>query len=277
MRLMRILGYALVVVAPCSAIAHGPQIQITGDTGKIVTRALLPDGRYGQITGEKSVYVIPLKENLGVWYTRPNGEINIVTNLPEFYSGPGIAYGSAYDPANPTDVDFAIGSQIRLTFLDGLKLWNGATFQNAGATELEAFRGSFTVPSATARSSDAGPFSSLAFDPVNYAGEGTEVHQTARFRLLGDGASPTSSSSDGVYLAQMHFTTNQVGVDSSDPFYFVMHKNVSRSTVDAAVASLAIAPNLVQFVPEPASNALAACGLLMGLNTRRRRRRHSGT
>jgi hypothetical protein len=277
MRLMRILCLAIVIAAPYVALAHGPQIQITGDTGKIVTRTLLLDAPFGDVAAEKSVYVMPLKENLGVWYTRPNGAINDVTNLPAFYSGPGIAYGSAYDPANPTDVDFAVGTQIRLAFLDGLMLWNGAAFQDAGVTELEAFRGSFTVPSATARSSDAGPFASIAYDAVNYALEGSDVHNTTRFRLLGDGASPTSTSADGVYLAKLQFTTNQTDMVDSDPFYFVMHKNASRSAVDAAVASLGVAPNLVQFVPEPASSGLVACGMLMALTPWRRRRRLSGT
>jgi hypothetical protein len=271
MPLMRTFCLAMVVALPCTAMAHGPQIQITGDAGKIVTRTLLLDSPYGAVTPEKTVYIMRLRENLGVWYTRPNGAINSVTHLPEFYSGPGIAYGSSYDPGNPTDVDFAVGSQIRLAFLDGLKLWDGAAFQDAGATELEAFRGSFVAPTATARSSDGGPFASIAYDAVNYALEGSDVHNTTRFRLLGDGTTPTSASADGVYLAKFQYTSNQVDMETSDPFYFVMHKNASRASLDAAVASLGFAPNLVQFVPEPATATFAACGFaLMSFRARRR-------
>ena len=53
---------------------------------------------------------------------------------------------TAIDPANPTDVDFTPGSQFRLAFTAGLKLWNGVTFADAGVTELESFRGSFVSP-----------------------------------------------------------------------------------------------------------------------------------
>jgi hypothetical protein len=272
MRLKCIVFFALILVAPYLAKAHGPQIQITGDTGKIVTRTLLPDGPYSNsLTAEKSVYVITVKENLGAWYLRPNGAINLATMLPEFYSGPGIAYGFGYDPANPTDVDFATGSVISLGFTDGLKLWNDATFQDACVTELEAFRGNFSAPTATAKTSDLGPFASVATPAVDYAADGDEVHSTIRFRLLGDGLSPLTSSPDGVYLASLQLTTSQVGIAASDPFYFVLHKNADRATIDAAVASLNLDPALVQIVPEPASRALAACGLALTIATLRRR------
>jgi hypothetical protein len=266
----RLLMIALVAQSAALAQAHGPQLQITGESGKITTRALLPDSPYGAITAEKSVYVIPLKQNLGAWYVRPNGATNPATQLPQFYSGPGIAYGSAYDPANPAAVDFEVGSQIRLAFLDGLKLWNGSGFQDAGPTELEAFRGSFALPTATARTSDSGPFASIAYDPVNYALEGTDVHTTTRFRLLGDGASPAAGSSDGVYLARMQLTSTQLDMDPSEPFYFVMHKNAPRGVINAAVASLGVAPSLVQIVPEPAAAALAVW-VVSGLLIARRR------
>jgi hypothetical protein len=272
MRLMCIASLTVTLAAPGVAKAHGPQIQITGDAGKIVTRTLLPDGPYSDtLTSEKSVYVIPVKENLGAWYSRPNGAINPATMLPQFYSGPGIAYGYGYDPANPTDVDFAPGSVISLGFTDGLKLWNGAAFQDAGVTELEAFRGNFSAPTATARTSDSGPFAGIAYDAVNFTVEGAEVHNTTRFRLLGDGNSPLASSPDGVYLVGLQLTSTQVGMAASDPFYFVLHKNADRATVGSAIVSLNIDPALVQFVPEPAAGVLAVCGLA-SLTTARCRR-----
>ena len=46
---------------PAAASAHGPQIQITNDNNKIVTRALHQDGDYSlALTAPKSVYVMPL-------------------------------------------------------------------------------------------------------------------------------------------------------------------------------------------------------------------------
>ena len=177
----------------------------------------------------------------------------------------------------PGDVDFTPGSQIRLAFTAGLKLWNGAAFADAAVTELESFLGSFVAPTAVARTSDSGPFASIAFAPVNFAADGDEVHATSRFRLLGDGSSPTTASPDGVYLLSLQLTSNQVGLAPSDPFFFVLNKNSDRATVEAAVASLGIAPGLVQFVPEPSSAAIAVVGVALTSLRARRRRRFEGT
>jgi hypothetical protein len=273
---VRFLSLSLLtfILTARAALAHGPQIQITGETGQIVTRTLLPDGPYSDaLSAEKSVYVIPIKQNLGAWYSRPNGAINPATMLPEFYSGPGIAYGYGYDPASPTDVDFTPGSVISLGFTDGLKLWNGAAFGDVGVTELEAFRGNFPAPTATARTSDAGPFASIDHAAVDFVADGAEAHSTMRFRLLGDGVSPLASSPDGVYLVGLQLSSTQAGMAPSDPFYFVLHKNADRTTVESAVASLNVDPALVQFVPEPASVGLAAFGLAGALAAIRLRRR----
>jgi hypothetical protein len=278
MRLIFSLVTAAATLAASGAFAHGPQIQVTGESGKITTRRLLPDGPYSStLTAETSVYVMPLREHLGVWYSRPNGEIHPVTHAPAFFSGPGIAYGFGYDPAQPGDVDFMPGSQIRMTFSAGLKLWNGATFADAGATELQSFLGSFAAPSAVARTSDVAPFAGLDFAPVNFAVDGEEVHATSRFRLIGDGVSPTTASPDGVYLLSLQLTSNQVGLAASDPFFFVLNKNSDRATVEAAVASLAVAPGLVQIVPEPGSAAIAVVGIVLTSLRARRKRSIEGT
>ena len=100
MRLYCSLIAAAVALTTQFASAHGPQIQITGESGQIATRRLLPDGPYSTtLTAETSVYVMPLREHLGVWYSRPNGAIHPVLQTPEFFSGPGIAYGYGYDSA----------------------------------------------------------------------------------------------------------------------------------------------------------------------------------
>lgn len=259
-----ILGFAA-ALAVSTALAHGPQIQITNDNNKIVTRELLNDGPYSDsLTAPKSVYVMPLLEFSGVWYSRPNNEQ--LAGLPAFPSGPGLAYG--YDLTNGGPQAFAAGSVISVGFLDGLKLWNGAAFADAGVTELKAFRGSnpnIATPDANfAITSDAGPLDSLSLAAVaeNYGADGDEVHGSFRWALLGDGSSPTSTSLDGVYLLKLQATSTQGGLAASDPYYFVLHKNAAPEAVAAAVNSLGFAPGLVQVVPEPsAALMLAAVGV----------------
>ena len=136
---------------------------------------------------------------MSVWYSKPNNAIDPITLLPAFPSGPGLAYG--YDLADGGPQAFAADSVISVGFLDGLKLWNGAAFTDAGATELKAFRGSnanITTPAANfAVTSDSGPFDSVSLAAVaaNYGTDGAEVHSSFRWALLGDGTSPTSTSS----------------------------------------------------------------------------------
>jgi hypothetical protein len=258
-----------VALSAAPALAHGPQIQISEDTKKIVTRELHLDGPYSTaLTSPKLVYVMPLLPLDGVWYSRPNNTPSTtIPGLPAFPSGPGLAYG--YDLADGGTQAFAAASVLSVEFADGLKRWNGAAFADAGATQLKSFRGSnasiSTPPENFAITSDSVPFDGLSLAPVaaGYGADGAEVHGSLRFALLGDGSSPTSTSPEGVYLLQMQVTSTQSGLSASDPYYFVLNKNGSASDLAAAVQSLGIAPELVQWlVPEPSCAILAVISWL---------------
>src|SRR4051812_21990748 len=70
---------ACAALAAATASAHGPQIQITNDAGKIGTRQLLVDAPYsGALTANTLVYVMPLVQFNSVLYSQPNGTIDPV-------------------------------------------------------------------------------------------------------------------------------------------------------------------------------------------------------
>jgi hypothetical protein len=282
---MSLMRTQLLVICACaltaisSASAHGPQIQITrDDNGKIVTRELHPDGPYSTaLSSPKSVYVMPALPFNNVWYSRPNDEIDPILLQPTFPSGPGLAYG--HDLADGGPQAFEAGSVISAVFTAGLKRWNGASFADAGVTELKAFRGSnpdITTPAANfAVTSDAGPFDSVSLAAVaaGYGNDAAEVHASLRFALLGDGTSPTSASPDGVYLVSLQVTSTQAGITPSDTYYFVLNKNSAWSTVESAVTSLGIAPSLQQWTaPEPGAcvSLLVGAAILCGRRFRKR-------
>src|SRR4051812_19378655 len=255
---------ALVAVA---AHAHGPQIQLTNDNGKIVTRQLILDAPYsGTLTPMKTVYVMPLAGFNGVYYSRPNDAVDPVLGVSAFPSGPGFAYG--YDLADGGPQQFAAGTVVSLAFTDRLRRWDSASFVDAGTTELKAFRGSIvnisSPPENFAVTSDSGPFDSLDLPAVatNYGSEGAEVHVSLRFAMLGDGSNPLSATPEGVFLLGMQLTSNQNGVAASEPFYFVLEKNMSPDSVSAAVSSLGVPAPLVQWlaVPEPVGLVMVVIG-----------------
>ena len=266
---------AVCLAAVGEASAHGPQIQVTRSSGKIVTRELFGDGPYGTtLTAPKSVYVMPLFQHLGVWLSHPN-DARLPGNVPEFPSGPGLAYGYGYD-ATTNPAPFPVGSQFELGFVAGLKSWNGSAFVDAGATQLEAFRGS-GVNLVTARTSDAGPFASIKFPSViapaagiSFGADGGEVHTSVSYRMLGDGASTASALADDIYLAGLQLGSTDPAIAPSDPFYFILNKNGSPASIQAAVASLGIDPSRIQFsVPEPTSLMIAAGSLAAAMQARK--------
>jgi hypothetical protein len=252
-----------------AAAAHGPQIQLTIDNNKLVNRQLLIDSPYSTtLTPPTSAYVFPAKEFNNIWYTRPNGELNGL-GQPVYYSGPGIAFG--YDQVDGGPEAFTVGSLVSVGFTTGLKKWDGSTLADAGAMELEIFRGS-GASLQTARTLDAGPSGVVNYAaipaPLNgvaYNGEGIDAHNTTRFRFLGDGLSTSVAPADGVYVVGLQYRTTQAGISPSDPFYFVISKNGSAAAVAGAVGVLGLSAAQVQFVPEPngmaAALGLIACGL----------------
>ena len=66
----------------------------------------------------------------------------------------------------------------------------------------------------------------------------------------------------------MYLLSLQLGISSNDktpsaPFYFVLNKNTPATDVNAAVALLNFAPQLVQFVvPEPTSTILVGAAIM---------------
>ncbi len=264
----------LAVAAASPSLAHGPQIQTTLDNGKVVTRRLIKDGPYStSLTPQTSVYVMPLNHFANVWQSHPNNHL-LPNGNPEFPSGPGLAYGYGYNaPTNPAP--FPVGSQFELGFAGGLRSWNGAAFVDAGATEIEAYRGS--GPNLViARTSDLPTFQSIKFPPapagiVFSGGTPQEAHTSVSCRMLGDGTSTASALPDGVYLVSLQLDNTSASVAVSDTFYFLLTKNPSPGSTQAAVAALGFDASRVQAVPEPSSAALGVCGLIGLLRARRRR------
>src|SRR5262245_17149292 len=150
----QLVAVTLCALATGEAAAHGPQIQITGETGKIMTRRLHLDGPYSDsLTAPTAVYVMPLREFVGVWYSRPNEKL--LLGQPEFFSGPGLAYGYGYDPLTPGSAPFTEGAKFELGFTAGLKRWDGTAFVDAGPAEMEAFTGGNpNSPTGVARTTD---------------------------------------------------------------------------------------------------------------------------
>jgi hypothetical protein len=267
------IALALITIAP--ACAHGPQLQITRDDDKITTRRVFREEPYTtSLSPPTSVYVIPLIETGGIWYSRPNNTpSDTLPGQPEYLSGPGIAFG--YDQVDGGPRAFAGGQHFELNLIDGLQWWNGSAFVDPGLEEIEAFRSSGT-PAITGDSLTPGAPATLAYSNVS-ATYNSGVHSGASFRLLGDGVSSTASSDDGVYLLSMTYGSTELGLDDSEPFYFVLHKNATAADVTAAANSLGFAPSLVQFVPEPSTAALLAVGavwLTTNRSSRNRRRQH---
>ena len=240
-----------------NTFAHGPQIQITNTDNKIVTRNLFSDEPYSPLTSPVSVYVLPLNlEPNGNTYIQPNDAIDTVSGQPEFPSGPGITYGLG--------ATFTSGYRFSLSFTDSLKIWDGANWTDPGTEQIQAYRGSEGAPSASAITSDSGPFATLAFSNIA-ANYNSSAHSSVSYRLLGDGSNPASPSDDGVYLLSLQLSSNQPGLASSDPYYFVLYKNVGRAEALAAASSLGIDSSLVQVVPEAGSLTLMGlAGLLAG-------------
>jgi len=198
-------------------LAHGPQIQIGIENGRIVTRHLFEDEPYnGAVTPKEWVYEIPMTQRSLAdaddgWYSEPTD------HTP--WTGPGIATALG---------GFATGSILKLTFADGLKIWNGSTFVDPGTEQIDAYRGAHVAFAVT---SDVGPFQSFNFTAISNSGD---EHKTARFRLLGNGAQPNTPSDDGVYLLSLKLETDQPGVQPSDTYYFLLNKNASQQDADAA-------------------------------------------
>jgi hypothetical protein len=260
------------VIAASTASAHGPQIQITKDNNKIVTRQVIAEEPYSDsLTPPASVYVMPVLEFGGVWYSRPNNKPSAtIPGAPEYPSGPGLAYG--YDRADGGPQAFAEASVLSVTFTDPVKHWNGLAFVDAAGTQLKAFRGSNPTISMPAESfaitSDGPPFDSVSFAPIA-ADYGADAHSSLQFALLGNGSSPTTASPDGVYLLGLQASSSQSGLNPSDPYFFVLYKNAPMSQVVAAVHSLGMTPSSVQWVvPEPTCVTLAAFALLFVVRLR---------
>ena len=246
-------------VAP--AWGHGPQIQLTAEAGKIVTRQVMIDD-YVPLTAATSVYVLPVAQVSNIWVVQPPGTAG---------SGPGIAPGIGFVDAAPHP--FKTGNYTT-SLADSLKKWNGTSFVDAGDTQLQLYKTVSGNP-LTATTTDSGPLASLTF-PLTVNSE--ESHSGMGFRFLGDGVSNTCALADGVYLLSLKIST--AGLTDSDPFYFVLPKGVAPGEAGAATRAFAqqqgIGVGAVQAmtaVPEPAGLGLAACALAAGCQAARRRRR----
>ena len=262
---MRLSGFLIVATFIGAGIGmpawgHGPQIQLSTEAGKIVTRQVMIDD-YTPVSAVTSIYVLPVASVSNQWLVQPPGTAG---------SGPGIAPGVGFVDA--ASHPFKTGNYAT-SIVDGLKKWNGASFVDAGDAQLQLYKTVSGNP-LTATTTDSGPFVSLTYS-LTVANE--EAHTGMGFRFLGDGVSNTSALADGVYLLSLKVSTT--GLNDSDPFYFVLPKGVLPEEAGNATFAFAqqqgIGVGAIQAmtaIPEPASLALAALAIGGCLAVRRRQR-----
>jgi hypothetical protein len=273
-RILLACACAALIVSP--VLAHGPQIQITADStaggDKIVTRQLLPGNAYSTtngLTAAASVYVMP--SNPVTFLGNP---VSRLQPLSTQTFGPGFTYG--YDQfANPggtrkfaADLTLVIGE---------LKIWNGSTFVATGDEQLGVSPTSGNVNADAVSTVGGGtvnlPITIAKNTTTQLTNYGADSHSSVRYQLLGNGTSANESanaSRDGVYLVSMLLAGTQASpsLASSDPFYYIVSKNVGFndlvSVVNSFASSQGIASSLVQYVPtavpEPGTVILAVTG-----------------
>ena len=258
MRSSLLIAIGAIVAAGAPAWGHGPQIQLTAEAGKIVTRQVMVDD-YTPATVATSIYILPVTTVSNRWLVQPPGTSG---------SGPGIAPGVGF--VDSASHPFKSGNYTT-SLVDGLKKWDGANFVDAGNSQLELYKTVNGAP-ATAMTTDSGPFASLTY---SLEVTSDEAHTGMGYRFLGDGVSSTSSLPDGVYLLSLKIST--AGLTESDPFYFVLPKGASAGETGAATFSLARQQGIdvgaiqaMTLIPEPSSLALAPLAIGGCMAVRRR-------
>lgn len=256
------VSWLAVIIVSSLAHGHGPQIQLTAETGKIVTRQVMIDD-YAPLTPKTSIYVLPVAQVSNIWIVQPSGGAG---------SGPGIAPGVGFVDA--ASHPFKSGNYAT-SIADGLKKWDGAAFVDAGDVQLQLYKTVSGNP-LTATTTDSGPFEAITYN-LNVTSE--EAHSGMGFRFLGDGVSLTSALADGVYLLSLKLST--AGLTDSDPFYFVLPKGVAPGEAGAATRAFAqqqgIGAGAIQAmaaIPEPATLPLVALAILAIVARRRQRGGH---
>jgi hypothetical protein len=248
----QLLWAAACAAISSQALAHGPQMQITVDGGKLTTRHVLTDV-YAPLTDAKRVYVMPVKfvDDLDFgasWRALPDSN-------PAYPYGPGAAYGiGATLPTNLT---------LTLSFLDELKVWNGASFASAGATELAALRTGNPGPTSLAGNAAFSGGPDVTAEATIGASYTEDAHASVTYVILGNGVSPAALVADGVYLATLGWSSSDPLVSPSDPFYYVLNKGPATQLM-SAIGSLGFDSASVQYltIPEPSALVLAALGMV---------------
>ena len=125
---LNVVACLTVLGAGAPAWCHGPQMQLTAEAGKIVTRQVMIDD-YTPVTAAASIYVLPVASVSNIWVVQPPGTAG---------SGPGIAPGVGFVDA--ASHPFKTGNYTT-SIVDGLKKWNGASFVDAVSVMSDAAMG----------------------------------------------------------------------------------------------------------------------------------------